>query len=135
MKCPDKTGAEIFTIPLLKNIKYLVLLDAEAVEEFGKINDLEHESVVSEYKNWGGTTTCLVSEGNHYFLVALKDLNIENIVHESVHLAQLILEFHGINTDKRNTEILAYTTTHIFETIKEFWDNYLEINPLPRVEP
>ena len=129
MKCPDKPGAEIFTIPLLKDIKYLVILDVESIVEFGAINDVADEPIVSEYKQWGGTTTCMVDDGDHYFLVALKDLNIENIVHESVHLAQLILEFHGINTDKRNTEILAYTTTHIFETIKKFWDSYLEINP------
>lgn len=127
MKIPDLPGAGLFTIPLLKNIQYLILLDKECVEKFGQDNDIGNESCINDYDQWGATTTCMVHEGNHYFVMTAKDLNIGTFVHESVHLAQLILEFHGINTDKRNTEILAYTTDHIFGVMHDFWKEYKKV--------
>ena len=59
-------------------------------------------------------------DGKTYWFVVIKERSRLVIQHESIHLAQFLLDKRNIPTDVDNTEVLAYLVGFIYEKICTF---------------
>lgn len=97
-------GTQIYVIP-----KHLL-------NEFNKLTGDDDNIDPNSYS---GFAQRYIDEGVMYLYVYLGDGELLTIVHESVHLCNMVLDNVGVKLDPHNDEAQAYLTEWIFKKLRK----------------
>ena len=98
-----------FTLPIF-GFQYKVVIVETTEEAKKEYPDWEDEVWGRVYTDRHGHAEVVIRETSSY----------ASIVHECLHLKDLILSFFGIKPDYGNDELDAYLLAHLFQNVKDF---------------
>jgi len=107
-------GSKIFNIEWLGEQAF-ILTSITQLRRFKKMHEIPDSVLCDEdWHLYNGRVITAVNKKIRYFFLILKIPRASIIVHESVHLAEFILDHHGI---KAKGEVLCYMAEHIFNKV------------------
>ena len=107
-------GSKIFNIEWLSE-QIFILTSITQLRKFKKLNNLPDEILCDDdWHLYNARAITAVNLKIRYFFLIFKGQSASTIVHESVHLAEYVLNYYDI---KPNDEVLAYMVEHIFNKI------------------
>lgn len=113
-------GNNIITIDIFAGMQIAVICSAKGLHDFVKENWPNGDSDNDYIDIWNTSNGAVCMEfvdGDPHIFMMIRNKSHRVVVHESVHLASLVMNQRGIPQNIENDEIMAYLTDHIFTQV------------------
>lgn len=112
-----RDGVKIIRLDWLCNLEIMVLYKKKAFYKVIENLKLEGEEFADDWNIANGSVFAAYIDGIPLLIMSLPCKKARTIVHECVHMAQLVMDVKGIPLSADTAEVLAYTTDYLFSQI------------------
>ena len=111
------TGVIVF--PSLGSLEVNVVFTKKQHEYMVKENKLEEQPNADDWGNVNGSMSTLYRDGVPAYIITIVKRSRRVVVHECIHCVHHIMDEKGIPISLENTEIMAYFTGYLTESVMD----------------